>query len=78
LHLVVGHVVEDSQFIDAEPVLRVIEFSESLDPTPAQLGRLVTEMGFHRVTNFCALVGAKSTQIINGLGCEDDLKCHSG
>jgi hypothetical protein len=71
-------VIEHPNFIDSQPILRLLKTSEALDPAPAHLGGLVSQVDLEGVLDLRAVVGRQGTQLHSGARREDDLEPQSG
>jgi hypothetical protein len=69
-------VIEHPDFTDPEPVLGLIESTQALDATPAELCWLVPQVKFDRVTDPGPVVGSEGPQAICGTWGKDDLELH--
>jgi hypothetical protein len=69
-------VIEHSQVVDAQPILRPDQAVQSLDPAPAQLRGFVSQMSLECVPDRSAQLGAESLQRFGGRWGEDDLMAH--
>jgi hypothetical protein len=69
-------VIEHPHLVNPEPVLGPIETAQALDPTPAQLGRLVAQVQLDGVPDRCSSIGPEGPQTLDGLRSQDDLEPH--
>ena len=71
-----GDIIEYSDFADAQSVLGLSQTSESLDPAPAKLCRLVAKMDLQSIPNRCAYVRIQAAKVLRGLWREDEVVSH--
>jgi hypothetical protein len=67
LHPTLNYIVENPDFTYPEAIPRMTRFPQALDAAPARLGRLVTEMNLHGITDSCTIMRTQSPQVLHRL-----------
>ena len=71
-----GDVIEHSDVVDPQAILRACETAEALNPAFRDLRWLIAQMRLDRVADGRAIEGRQSTQALDRLGRQDDLEAH--
>ena len=79
MNLAIENIIEHTNFIDPEPILRFPNSSKPLDPALADFHWFMPKVLFDSIAHFGSnACRCKTPKVVCGFRCYDDLEPHSG